>query len=241
MTEPTMHATRDAPSSGWHHAVVREVRRSTPRTVVLRLEVEGRVPHMPGQRYVVRLTAEDGYTASRSYSVASSPSDPLVELCIERVDEGEVSTHLVDVVEPGDELELRGPLGGWFAWDGLTPALAIGGGTGVVPLISMLRHSRDIAHPELVCLIGAGRTLDELPYAEELMSGCTGVALSREAAPDGRPAGRIRAGDLTDHIVGRDVFFVCGSALFAETASRLLVDLGIPAGRVRIERFGPSQ
>ena len=173
---------------------------------MLRLEVEGRVPHMPGQRYV-----------------------------------GEVSTHLVDVVEPGDELELRGPLGGWFAWDGVTPALAIGGGTGVVPLISMLRHSRDIGHPERVCLIGAGRTLDELPYAEELMSACTGVALSREAAPDGRPAGRPRADDLTDHIAGRDVFFVCGSTRFDETASRLLVDLGIPAGRVRIERFGPSQ
>jgi ferredoxin-NADP reductase len=240
MSEQTLQWTTDAPHGGWRPALVREVRRETPRTVVLRLDVTGRVPHMPGQRYVVRLTAEDGYTASRSYSVASAPSDPLVELCVERVDDGEVSTHLVDVVEPGDELDVRGPLGGWFAWAGVTAALAIGGGTGVVPLISMLRHARDIGHPERVCLIGAGRTLDELPYADELMTGCTGVALSREAAPDGRPAGRIRAEDLVQHIAGRDVFFVCGSARFAETASRLLVDLGVTAGRIRIERFGPS-
>ena len=240
MTAPTLQPTADAPSGGWHRAVVREVHRTTPRTVVLRLDVERRVPHMPGQRYVVRLTAEDGYTASRSYSIASSPADPLVELCVERVDDGEVSTHLFDVVERGDELELRGPLGGWFAWDGITPALAIGGGTGVVPLISMLRHSRDIGHPELVCLIGAGRTLAELPYAEELMTGCSGIALSRAAAPDGRAAGRIRADDLAGHVRGRGVFFVCGSARFAETASRLLVDLGVPTGRIRIERFGPS-
>jgi ferredoxin-NADP reductase len=240
MTEQTMRATADAPHGGWRPAVVHEVRRSTPRTVVLRLDVDDRVPHMPGQRYVVRLTAEDGYTASRSYSVASAPSDPLVELCVERVDDGEVSTHLFDVVEPADELEVRGPLGGWFAWDGVTPALAIGGGTGIVPLISMLRHSRDIGHAERVCLIGAGRTLVELPYADELMTGCTGVALSREAAPDGRPAGRIRADDLAAHVADRAVFFVCGSARFAETASSLLVELGVPVGRIRIERFGPS-
>ena len=172
MTELAAFATTGAPHGGWQRAVVRDVSHATEGTVVLRLDVAHRVPHLPGQRVVVRLTAPDGYQASRSYSIASAPSDELVELCVERVDDGEVSTHLVDVVQPGDELEVRGPVGGWFVWDGETPALAIGGGTGVVPLVSMLRHAREHGIEERVCLVGAGRTLRALPYAEEIAHGC---------------------------------------------------------------------
>src|SRR5664279_6101768 len=116
-----------APSGGWRSAKVVEVAHPTRRSVVLRLDVRDRIDHLPGQHYVVRLTADDGYTASRSYSVASAPSDPLVELWIERLDDGEVSTFLADVVQPGDELEFRGPMGGWFVWDGSTPAVGVGG------------------------------------------------------------------------------------------------------------------
>jgi ferredoxin-NADP reductase len=239
-----MSPTVDAPHGGWNRAVVRQVMHPTSRLVMVHLDVENFMAHMPGQRYVVRLTAEDGYTASRSYSIASAPSEPLVELCVERVDRGEVSTHLVDVLEVGDELEVRGPIGGWFAWDGVTPALAIGGGTGVVPLVSMFRHARTLGRVEDLCLIGAARTFDELPYADELSQGCGVLALSREDAPAlsgasaGRPAGHIRAEDLVGHIEGKELFFVCGSTRFAETASSLLVELGVPTHRIRVERFG---
>jgi len=234
-----LQSTTDAPHGGWRTAVVREIGHPTERTVVLRLEVADRMVHLPGQHYVVRLTADDGYTASRSYSVASSPADPLVELCVERLEDGEVSSYLADVVEVGDELEVRGPIGGWFAWDGVTPVLAIGGGTGVVPLIAMLRHARETGRADLVCLVAAARTAGELPYVEEAMGGCNLVALSREATAS-RAAGRLTAADLAPHVEGRELFFVCGSANFAEAVSRLLVDLDVPATAIRVERFGPT-
>ncbi|MFC5381750.1 FAD-binding oxidoreductase [Aquipuribacter nitratireducens] len=229
-----------APTGGWRSARVAAVDRPGPAAVRLRLDVADRVSHLPGQHYVVRLTAPDGYTASRSYSVASAPGDPLVELYVERLVDGEVSGYLADVLEPGDELEVRGPVGGWFVWDGTTPALAVGGGSGVVPLVSMLRHARDTGRPELLCLVGAARTAASLPYAEEMLDGCTLVALSQEDSPAGRPAGRLRAADLAPLVDGRDAGFVCGSAGFAETASQALVAAGMPADRVRVERFGPS-
>ena len=241
MTEqPLLAPGAAAPSGGWRRAVVRELIRPSARAVVLRLEVDDRVVHVPGQHYVVRLTADDGYTASRSYSVASAPSDPLVELYVERLDDGEVSGFLADVVEVGDELEVRGPIGGWFAWDGVTPALAVGGGTGVVPLVSMLRHSRVVGHPERVCLVAAGRTFAELPYAGEITGGCDVVALSRETSPVGRPPARLGADDLRSHLRDGQLVFVCGSAAFAEATSQLLVSLGVASDAIRVERFGPS-
>src|SRR4051794_31131692 len=118
----SMEGCRGAPRGGWCIGVVREVRRPNPDAVLLRLEVPGRTEHLPGQHYVFRLTAEDGYTASRSYSVASAPGDPMLEFYVERLDDGEVSTYLADEVKPGDELELRGPIGGWFVWEGDVPA-----------------------------------------------------------------------------------------------------------------------
>ena len=111
MTEPGA-----APTGAWRRATVRSVEHPSPRAVVLRLEVPDRIDHLPGQHYVIRLTADDGYVAQRSYSLASPPSDPLLEFYIERLDDGEVSTFLADVVEVGDELDVRGPIGGWFVW-----------------------------------------------------------------------------------------------------------------------------
>src|SRR3954454_8735477 len=124
----------NAPSGGRRTATVVEVARPVPHAVRLRLDGADRGEHLPGQHYVIRLTAEDGYVAQRSYSVASPPADPLVELFVERLDEGEVSTYLADVLEPGDQLDVRGPIGGWFVWEGASPALLGGGGWGVGPL-----------------------------------------------------------------------------------------------------------
>ena len=232
--------TAPAPSGSWTTAVVRSKTQVAARFTALRLEVANRVTHLPGQHYVVRLRADDGYTASRSYSVASAPVDPLVELCVEQLDDGEVAGFLADVVEVGDALEVRGPIGGWFVWDGATPALAIGGGSGIVPLVSMLRHARVLDRADLLCLVAATRTSHDLPYAEEILEGCHVVALSQEATAAGRAAGRLTGADLIPFVRDGQVVYVCGSARFAAAASTLLVDLGIPATQVRVERFGPS-
>jgi ferredoxin-NADP reductase len=229
----------DAPSGGWRTATVAGVRRPIQRSVQLRLDVPDRVDHLPGQHYVVRLTAEDGYTAQRSYSVASSPGDPLIELFVERLDDGEVSIHLADVVEPGDELEVRGPIGGWFVWDGATPALLVAGGTGVVPFVAMLRTARDLGRLDLLRIAVSSRTLGELPYADELIAAGALVVLTREAHGI-RPAGRLTAAELVPLWEPGQTAYVCGSASFAEAASQLVMEVGIPAAAVRVERFGPS-
>jgi ferredoxin-NADP reductase len=208
--------------------------------VVLRLEVADRVDHLPGQHYAVRLTAPDGYVAQRSYSIVSAPDDPLVELFVERLDEGEVSGFLAEVVEPGDELEVQGPIGGWFVWAGDEPALCIGGGTGVAPLVAMVRHARHIGRLDVLRLVVSARTRALLPYADEFRDAGATLAFSREAGPDGRPAGRVNADDVRPLIRPGATSYVCGSAGFAESASGLLVELGVPAADVRVERFGPS-
>jgi ferredoxin-NADP reductase len=207
--------------------------------VQLRLDVVDRMDHVPGQHYVVRLTAPDGYTAQRSYSVASSPGDPLVELFVERLDDGEVSTHLADVVEPGDVLEVRGPLGGWFVWEGATPALCVAGGTGVVPFVSMLRSARELGRLDLLRVAVSARGLAELPYADELLAAGALVVLTRE--PSGiRPAGRMTAVDLLPLWEPGQTAYVCGSASFADAAGQLLLGMGMRAEDIRVEQFGPS-
>ncbi|MEO5877952.1 MAG: FAD-binding oxidoreductase [Streptosporangiaceae bacterium] len=229
-----------APAGGRRRAIVREVIHPGPRSVVLRLEVPDRVDHLPGQHYVVRLTAEDGYTAQRSYSIASAPSEPLLELFVERLDDGEVSGYLADVVEPGDELDVRGPIGGWFVWTGDTPAVGVGGGSGVVPLVSMLRHAVHLGRPDLLGLAVSARTLAELPYADELLEAAAFLALSRQDAPDGRAAHRLTRPELAALTSPGATYFVCGSSGFAETVSTSLVAGGVPAAAIRVERFGPT-
>jgi ferredoxin-NADP reductase len=207
--------------------------------VRLSLDVADRVTHLAGQHYVVRLTGEDGYTAQRSYSVASAPQDPAVELFVERLEDGEVSTYLADDVVPGDVLEVRGPIGGWFVWDGSTPALLIGGGSGVVPLVAMLRTARHLGRPDLLRIAVSSRSLAGLPYADELADAGALIVLTRERHGI-RPAGRITAAELLPLWEPGQTAYVCGSASFAEAASQLLVSSGVPAERVRVERFGPS-
>jgi ferredoxin-NADP reductase len=228
------------PAGPWRSAVVREVAHPHPHGVVLRLEVPDRVDHVPGQHYVVRLTAEDGYTATRSYSLASAPSDPLVELYVDELPDGEVSPYLAQAVGPGDSLEVRGPIGGWFVWDATAPAVGLAGGSGVVPLVAMLRHAVDVGRPDLLRLAVAARTLTQLPYAEELTAAGAVVALSREDGPDGRAAGRLRPAEVGALLDEEATCFVCGSTPFAAGASDLLVGLGVDPSRVRVERFGAS-
>jgi ferredoxin-NADP reductase len=219
----------------WRDARVVDVRHHGEAAVLLRLDVPDRVIHRPGQHYVVRLRAEDGYTASRSYSTVSAPSDDVVELYVERVPDGEVSGFLAEGVEAGDELEVRGPIGRWFAWDGRGPALGIGGGSGVAPLVSMLRHARDVGRPELLSLAVSARTAADLPYREELEAAGALVALTREPGGfrlDGAAVAAIADPGATA--------FVCGSARFTLAMESYLLAAGQPEGSIRVERFGPS-
>ena len=150
-----------------------------------------------------------------------------------------MSPYLTDVVEPGDELEVRGPIGGWFVWDGATPALLVGGGTGVVPLVAMVRHALDLGRPDLLRVAVSTRTLAELPYADEL-AGVGALIVTTREAHGIRPAARLTAMDLLPLWEAGQTGFVCGSSGFAEAASQLLVGLGMPPSTVRVERFGPS-
>ena len=221
----------------WRDARVVEVAHPAVDAVVLRLAVPERVQHHPGQHYVVRLRAPDGYTAQRSYSVASPPGDDLVELFVERIEDGEVSGYLADVVEPGDDLEVRGPIGRWFVWRGRSPAVAIGGGSGVAPLVGMLRNANDLGHPERLRLAVSATTRARLPYADELEAAGARIALTRE---QGEHAGRLDAAAIAELVDPEATVYLCGSARFTGAMETLLVDAGQPEGSIRVERFGPT-
>lgn len=213
----------------------------TPRVKTLRLALSAPEPHLAGQHYVIRLRAPDGYTAQRSYSVASPPGEAGdIELTIERLDDGEVSGFLHDGVEVGDRLEVRGPIGGWFVWRGDTPALLVGGGSGVVPLMSMLRLARRTGRSDLVRLVVSVRSPQDLYYAAELPGPEVTLVYTRQAPAGARPPGRLVLDDLVPLVMPDVTAYVCGSAGFAGAASRLVVDAGVPVEHVRVERFGPT-
>ncbi len=231
--------------SKWVDAEVLEIRDETARAKTIRLRLPMPSQHLAGQHYVVRLSAPDGYTASRSYSVASAPdgSDE-IELTVERLEGGEVSSFLHDGLEVGDELEVRGPIGGWFVWRGDAPAVLVGGGSGVVPLMAMLRLARRNGREDDLRVVVSVRTPADLFYAAELPGPGVTVVYSREA-PDGwpRPAGRLMMTDLEGlaaHGGATSTVYVCGSARFADGASQLLMDAGVTSDRIRVERFGPT-
>ena len=231
----------DVPARGtvWTTGTIVDKSRPTPTTVRLLMHVDDRQRHRPGQHYLIRLRAPDGYTAQRSYSVASDDDVPLVELLIEHLPGGEVSEFIAEVAEVGDVLELRGPIGRWFTWDTTTPALCLVGGVGVVPAVSMLRTAKRLHRLDLLRVVAVGRSPAELPYAEELGAlGCT-LAYTRTDTP-GRPAGAPTTSELAPLLDGVDRFYVCGSPRFAAYAETLLVDSGADPGAIRVERFGPS-
>lgn len=208
-----------------------------PHLVRLRMHVEDRQRHWPGQHYLIRLRAPDDYTAQRSYSVASDDSDPLVEFLVERLPDGEVSEFLADVAEVGDVLEMRGPIGRWFRWDTYTPAVCLVGGTGVVPAVAMLRAARHLGRTDLLRVMAVGRSPEELPYAEELAQAGAATAFTRHPTSD-RPAGPPTQAEITPLLAGAEVAYVCGSARFAEFAENLLVESGMSPEAIRVERFG---
>jgi ferredoxin-NADP reductase len=207
----------------------------------LTLRLPERYRHVPGQHYVLRLTAPDGTQASRSYSVASPPDDSAtIELAVERLEGGEVSTYVHEALEAGDRVEVRGPFGGWFVWRGDTPVVLVGGGSGVVPLVSMLRYWRAIGWRVPLRLLVSVRTPADLLYAGEYGSETT-VIYTRESPPSqSRAVGRLVAADLAPLLLPGAVAYVCGSGSFADAASHLLVRLGVSPADVRVERFGPS-
>ncbi len=226
----------------WQTARVVDVRSETPRARTLRLALPEPRRHLAGQHYVLRLTAPDGYTASRSYSVASAPDDTgEIELTVEKLVDGEVSEFVHDVVLPGDELEVRGPIGGFFAWAGDSPALLVGGGSGVVPLMAMLRLARRTGRADLVRMVVSVRSPEDLYYAAELPGPQTTVVYTRVAPPGApRPPGRLAVADVAALVRGGEDAYVCGSAGFAEAATTVLLAAGVPVERIKVERFGPS-
>jgi ferredoxin-NADP reductase len=226
----------------WETATVVSIRDETARAKTFRLALEHPSDHLAGQHYVVRLTAPDGYTASRSYSVASAPDGTNeIELTVERLPDGEVSSFLHDEVIAGDELEVRGPIGGWFVWRGAEPAVLVGGGSGVVPLMAMLRHARNLGRTDLLRLVVSVRGPEDLFYADEIVGPETTVIYTR-STPEGydREAGHLMLEDLDALIPPEATGYVCGSARFADVGSMLLVEAGIPTSRIRVERFGPT-
>jgi ferredoxin-NADP reductase len=208
--------------------------------------------HRAGQHVDVRLTAEDGYQAERSYSIASAPEDDHLVLTVERLDDGEVSPYLVDELRPGDELELRGPVGGYFVWEASLggPLLLLAGGSGVVPLRAMLRHHRAVESTVPARLLYSARSLEDVIYRHELMGMADDgeidiqFTLTRAQPPGWSGYGRRIDRELLDEVAWtpaeRPLVYVCGPTAFVETAATALVELGHDPGRIKTERFGPT-
>ena len=225
----------------WQIATVSSIEQETPRVKSFRLQLPMWMPHLPGQHYDVRLTDSDGYRAQRSYSVASSPLDEgEIELTIDRLDDGEVSPYFHDVVVEGDQVEVRGPFASYFVWRGQSPALLVGGGSGVVPLMAMLRHRRRTM-PELeMRLVYSVRSAEDVIYADELGED-TLLTFTRKSPAGWRGhTGRIDSSLIAGAARDTGTAFVCGSNGFVETAARLLLEAGFDPGEIRTERFGPT-
>jgi ferredoxin-NADP reductase len=237
----------------WRLAHVAEVRPETPRVASLALDVPGWDGHLAGQHVDVRLTAEDGYQAERSYSIASAPDGQRVELTVERLDDGEVSPYLAGEVREGDQFELRGPIGGYFVWEpGLGgPLLLVAGGSGVVPLMAMLRHRAASRSRVPTRLLYSSRTPEDVIFREELErlaatgDGLTVTHTLTRAQPPGWQGYARRIDKAMLEEVGwrpdeRPLVYVCGPTRLVEAVADDLVALGHDPVQVRTERFGPT-
>ena len=234
----------------WRTATVAQVIEETPHARTLVLDVPEWPGHRAGQHVDVRLTAEDGYQAERSYSIASAPESPTLQLTVEVIGDGEVSPYLGEEVRAGDEFEVRGPIGGHFSWtvgDG-GPLLLVGGGSGLVPLMSMLRHRAAQASEVEARLLVSARSQDDLLYRDELgqLAPATGLALFQtytRTAPPGWTGWqrRVDAPMLAEVDPGPGACcFVCGPTPFVEGVTQLLVAAGHENRRIHAERFGPT-
>ena len=235
----------------WRVATVADVVAETSRVHSLVLDCPGWPGHQAGQHVDVRLTAPDGYQAQRSYSIASAPEDDRLVLTVERLDDGEVSPYLFDVLTVGDELELRGPIGGYFVWSPPLggPLLLIAGGSGVVPFRSILRHRAAKQNKIPVRLLYSARSITDVIYREELMRlGAEDVSvvltLTREWPAEWTGFRRRVDMELLREVAwptsDAPLVYICGPSGFVESAANALVDLGHDASRIRTERFGPT-
>jgi ferredoxin-NADP reductase len=237
----------------WLEATVVGTVPETDRVRTLVLDVPGWAGHRAGQHVDVRLTAEDGYQTQRSYSIASAPDDGTLALTVERIDDGEVSPYLVDEVRTGDRFEVRGPVGGWFVWDvdDGGPLLLVAGGSGIVPLASMLRHRAGVGSDVPARVLCSSRSWDEVIYRDELDklgaagSGVTVVHTLTRGQPPGWRGYRRRIDDamLADVAWTADdhpLAFVCGPTRLVESVAAGLLRLGYDRLRVKTERFGPT-
>jgi ferredoxin-NADP reductase len=236
----------------WQLATVRELVVETERVTSLVLDPPDWPGHRAGQHVDVRLTAEDGYVAERSYSIASAPEDDHLVLTVERLEDGEVSPYLVEELRSGDELELRGPIGGYFVWENSLggPIVLIGGGSGIVPLRAILRHWVATGHAVAVHMVYSSRAWSEVIYRDELLGYARAYegldlrfALTREWPEDYTGhTGRIDRPllELLPPPADRPLVYVCGPNGFVEAAATWLVEIGHDQGRIRTERFGPT-
>ena len=237
----------------WLSAEVREIVVETPRVKTIRFGVPGWLRHLPGQHVDVRLTAEDGYQAQRSYSIASPPEVDGVALTVERLEDGEVSTFLADELRAGDRIELRGPLGGYFTWivDRGGPLALVAGGSGIAPLMAMVRHREAQASQLPTHLLCSWRTAEDVIYRDELARLAARRngpevthTLTRHAPPEWRGHARRIDREMLREVLpapkARPLTYVCGPTLMVESVANLLVSLGHAPERVRTERFGPT-
>jgi ferredoxin-NADP reductase len=236
----------------WQLATVVELVDETPRVRSIVLDPPAWAGHKAGQHVDVRLTAEDGYQAQRSYSIASAPDDAQLVLTVERLDDGEVSPYLVEELRAGDELELRGPVGGYFVWEQALggPLLLVAGGSGIVPLRAMLRHHRAVGSGVPARLLYSARTLADVIYGDELMALAAAdeidvrLTLTREQPRGWEGYARRVDRELLEEVAWRPgerpLVYACGPTGFVEAVASALVDLGHDPARIRTERFGPS-
>jgi ferredoxin-NADP reductase len=242
------------PTLNWQIVSVTNIKPETPNVKTFTLELPSWMRHRAGQHYDIRLTAEDGYQAQRSYSIASEPErEGEVDITVERLDDGEVSSYLHDVVTAGDRIEVRGPIGGYFVWeaDMSDPLLLIAGGSGVVPLMSMIRHRAVVDAKNPTVLLYSSRRFEDVIYHNELdrLSKANGGlkvfhTLTRSQPADWKGyARRIDESMLRDvagPLGGSAQVFICGPTLMVESAANALVKIGINSNRIRTERFGPT-
>jgi len=234
----------------WRVARLAETREETATARTLVFDVPGWPGHLAGQHVDVRLTADDGYSTQRSYSLAAPADGDRVELTVQNVPDGEVSPYLTQVLSPGDPVEIRGPVGGWFVWRPADPApvLLVAGGSGIVPLMAMIRAHRQAGARAPFRLVYSVRTPADRYYADELRHAHPGLDVTHlytREAPDGaaRETGRLTIVDLDAHgwpAGAEPDCFVCGPTGFVEKAAGILINLGHAAHKIKTERFGPS-
>jgi ferredoxin-NADP reductase len=237
----------------WLVGTVTQVRDETPTARTIALDVPGWRGHSAGQHVDIRLTAEDGYSAQRSYSIASAPDGQRLELTIQRLEDGEVSPYLSEVLKVGDPLELRGPIGGWFVWDPDDPApvLLVGGGSGIVPLMSMVRARVQEGSTIPFRLVYSVRSPDQVIYGPELAkraAGGDGFSLTYVYTRTAPPGSDRRPGRITPDLLAAQgwlprqapAVFVCGPTGYVEAVAGQLTSAGHDPGRIKTERFGPT-